>query len=376
MLPVFGLYTHIRANRIRSMFLLGALFGLVYGLTFAGAIVAQVFQYGDVGLSFLLRMAGRDFVAAFPFVTLGTLAWIFLAFRFNRSIIGLALTTQPMNRTQEPKIYRMLETLCISRGMTTPRLEILETDVPNAYASGVNDKQYTITLTRGLINTLDDQELEAVIGHELTHIRNGDVRMMIVAMVIAGVVAFFAEMFFRLLMNSGGSGWSSSKSSSSSSSKNDKGKGGAIAAIAIAALIVAAAWALSLMIRLALSRSREFLADAGSVELTKNPDAMISALRKIEGKGEIREAPSGIMEMCLDNPRSGFADLFSTHPSIDARIAALKAYAGGHESIPAPAEPLPPSAPQTTIAPPSSAPPPINPLGTDQFGPWGRRPGG
>jgi len=375
--PVFGLYTHIRANRRRSMFLLGALFALVYVLAFAGALVAQVFRFGDAGLEFLLRMAGRDFLSAFPFITLGTLAWVFIGFRFNRSIIGLALTTQPLDRTQEPKIYKMLETLCISRGMTTPRLEILETDVPNAYASGVNDKQYTITLTRGLINTLNDQELEAVIGHELTHIRNGDVRMMVVAMVIAGVVAFFAEMFFRLLMNSGGWG-SSSRSSSSSSSKEDKGKGGAVAAIAIAALIVAAAWVLSLMIRLALSRSREFLADAGSVELTKNPDAMISALRKIDGKGEIREAPSGIMEMCLDNPRSGFADLFSTHPSIDARIAALKAYAGGHENLSAPAQPEA-SQPAIPPSPTTSAPPPINPAGTigpGSIGPWGRRPNG
>jgi heat shock protein HtpX len=370
MLPVFGLYTHIRANRIRSIFLLGALFGLIYGLTFAGALVAEVLRYGDVSLRYLLFMAWRDFLNAFPFVTLGTAAWVLFAFRFNRSIIGLALTTQPMDRTQEPKIYKMLETLCISRGMTTPRLEILETDVPNAYASGVTDKQYTITLTRGLIKMLNDQEIEAVMGHELTHIRNGDVRMMIVAMVIAGVVAFFAELFFRLLMNSGGSGWSSSKSSSSSKD-DDKGKGGAIAAIAIAALIVAAAWALSLMIRLALSRSREFLADAGSVELTKNPDAMISALRKIDGKGEIREAPSGIMEMCLDNPRSGFADLFSTHPSIDARVAALETYAGGRESIAAPDTPqatIPPSSPSS-----SSARPPIDPLGP--IGPWGRRPG-
>ncbi|MDF2115099.1 M48 family metallopeptidase [Roseiarcaceae bacterium H3SJ34-1] len=370
MLPVFGLYTHIRANRIRSMFLLGALFALVYVLAFAGVLVAQVFRFGDVGLNFLLRMAWRDFLTTFPFVTLGTLAWIFFAFRFNRSIIGLALTTQPMDRTQEPKIYKMLETLCISRGMTTPRLEILETEVPNAYASGVNDRQYTITLTRGLIDTLNDQELEAVIGHELTHIRNGDVRMMIVAMIVAGVVAFFAEMFFRLLMNSGSPRWGSSKSSSSS--KDDKGKGGAIAAIAIAALLVAAAWALSLMIRLALSRSREFLADAGSVELTKNPDAMISALRKIDGKGEIREAPSGIMEMCLDNPRSGFADLFSTHPSIDARITALKAYAGGNESISARDAPQAAIPPSSSSA--SSAPPPLNPMGP--IGPWGRRPGG
>ena len=109
-----------------------------------------------------------------------------------------------------------------------------------------------------------------------------------------------------------------------------------MAAIAVAMLIIAAAWALSLMIRLMLSRTREYLADAGSVELTKNPDAMISALRKVAGKGEIEGATSGVMEMCLDNPRSGFADLFSSHPAIEDRIEALQKYAGGMEELPAP----------------------------------------
>jgi heat shock protein HtpX len=98
--------------------------------------------------------------------------------------------------------------------------------------------------------------------------------------------------------------------------------------------LVAVAYALSLVIRFALSRSREYLADAGSVELTKNPDAMISALRKIEGRGELASANSAIMEMCVDNPRSGFADIFATHPSVDKRIAALVQFAGGHDPGP------------------------------------------
>jgi len=88
---------------------------------------------------------------------------------------------------------------------------------------------------------------------------------------------------------------------------------------------------LSQLVRLALSRSRELLADAGSVELTKNPDAMISALRKIEGRGELPGATSAVMELCLDNPREGFSDLFATHPSVDARVQALVKYAGGHD---------------------------------------------
>jgi heat shock protein HtpX len=91
---------------------------------------------------------------------------------------------------------------------------------------------------------------------------------------------------------------------------------------------------LSIVIRFALSRSREFLADAGSVELTKNPDAMISALRKIEGRGELEGATSAVMEMCVDNPREGFADLFATHPSIESRVDALVKHAGGRDPGP------------------------------------------
>lgn len=324
MLPAFGLYTHIRQNRIRSIFLIGSLFALVYSLTFAGALTAAALQFSHWRLESLIVKALRDTLTAAPYISIGTLVWVVIGYWFNQQIIDASLGSRPITREENRKLYDMLENLCISRGMSVPRFEILDTPVPNAFASGVNDKQYAITLTSGLIETLNDDELEAVIAHELTHIRNGDVKMMIVAIIVAGIVAFFAELFFRMLFRSGGS---------RSSNSDSKEKGGAMAALAIAALVVAVAWVLSLMIRLALSRSREFLADAGAVELTKNPDAMISALRRIEGKGEIPEAPSGIMEMCLDNPRTGFADLFSTHPSIDARVAALKTYAGGREEL-------------------------------------------
>ena len=138
------------------------------------------------------------------------------------------------------------------------------------------------------------------------------------------------------------SSWSTSSSSSSESSSSDSGGGdrkssggGAILIIILAVVLIALAWALSQLVRLALSRSRELLADAGSVELTKNPDAMISALRKIEGRGELPGATSAVMELCLDNPREGFSDLFATHPSVEARVQALVKYAGGHYVGPA-----------------------------------------
>jgi heat shock protein HtpX len=170
-----------------------------------------------------------------------------------------------------------------------------------------------------------------VLGHELTHIRNGDVRMLVIAVIIAGVIGFFAELLFRVMFQ-GGWGWGGRGRTSSSDS--DRGKGGSGAAIVIAIALVAVAWLLSVVIRFALSRKREYLADAGSVELTKDPDAMISALRKIEGRGELENATSAVMEMCIDNPREGFADLFATHPSIESRVTALVQFAGGHDPSP------------------------------------------
>ena len=182
-----------------------------------------------------------------------------------------------------------------------------------------------------------------MLGHELTHIRNGDVQLMVVAVIIAGVVGFFGELFFRLFTNlswsSGGSwssGSSSSSRSSSSSSDSKSSGGGAIVVIIIAVVLIVVAWLLSQVVKLALSRSREYLADAGSVELTKNPDAMISALRKIEGRGELPGATSAVMELCVDNPREGFADLFATHPSVQSRVDALVKFAGGHDPGPLP----------------------------------------
>jgi heat shock protein HtpX len=137
--------------------------------------------------------------------------------------------------------------------------------------------------------------------------------------------------------------------------------GGAGVAILIAFALIALAWALSLVIRFALSRSRELLADAGSVELTKNPDAMISALRKIEGRGELAGAPSAVMEMCIDNPREELSDLFATHPPIEQRIGAIIKFAGGHDpgplALPDQAEPTPREAAEPAPAGPWSDPP-------------------
>ena len=335
-MAAYGLYTHIASNKFRSMLLLGGLFLLIYVLVYAGALIAEVVINSDGSVDYYLAAALRDLIKAFPYATIAAALWIVIAYFFHQSIIDAVTGGEDVTRLQQPRLYNLLENLCISRGIPMPKLKVMDSDARNAFAAGLNQRQYSITVTTGLLQALNDQEIEAVLGHELTHIRNGDVQLMVIAVIIAGVVGFFGELFFRSFTNlswnsSGGSSWSSSRSSSSSSSSDSKGGGGAIVVVIIAVALILLAWLLSQVVKLALSRSRELLADAGSVELTKNPDAMISALRKIENRGELPGATSAVMEMCLDNPREGFADLFATHPSVDSRVAALVKFAGGHD---------------------------------------------
>jgi heat shock protein HtpX len=372
----YGLYTHIRANKRRSIALLIALFGLVYVMVFAGALAGEALTW-NASLDWLIRRAGNDWLVAAPWATLGTALWILVAYKFHQRLIDLVTGGYEVTRREQPRLWDLLETLCISRGITMPKLKIMDSDALNAFASGMNPQQYSITVTRGLLQTLEDAELEAVLGHELTHIRNGDVRLLVIAVVIAGVISFFAELVVRLFFQSG-LAWGGRRRRSDD---ERRGSGGSIYALLIAVALVAIAWILSIMIRFALSRSREYLADAGSVELTKNPDAMIMALRKIEGRGDLARANSAIMEMCVDNPREDFADLFDTHPPIQSRIDALVKFAGGHD--PGPIELTSPEE-ATAQGEPSSAGPwgesePIAPLdaGASPSGrpqPWGESP--
>jgi heat shock protein HtpX len=335
-MAAYGLYTHIASNKFRSMLLLGGLFALVYVMVYAGALIAEVMINSDAPADYYLAAAARDLVKAFPYATGAAALWIVIAYFFHQSIVDAITGGEDVTRQQQPRLYNLLENLCISRGIPMPQLKVMDSDALNAFATGLNQRQYAVTVTTGLLKALNDQEIEAVLGHELTHIRNGDVQMMVIAVIIAGVIGFFAELFFRSFTNFGWSGgggrssWSSSSSSSSDSDRKGSG-GGAVVVIVIAVALIALAWLLSQLVRLALSRSRELLADAGSVELTKNPDAMISALRKIENRGELPVATSAVMELCVDNPREGFADLFATHPSVDSRVQALVKFAGGHD---------------------------------------------
>jgi heat shock protein HtpX len=360
-MAAYGLYTHIQSNKRRSVALLIGLFFLVYVLVFAGALLAEALSVRNAPIDYLIRAAEFDFIKALPWATGGTLIWIFVAYQFHQSMIDAVTGASEVTRQQEPRLYNILENLCISRGITMPTLRVSEDPALNAFSTGLNQKQYSITVMRGLMEALNDAEMESVLGHELTHIRNGDVRLMVIAVVIAGAISFFGELVFRLFFQASFYGGFGGRRSGG----DDRKGGGAGIAIVIALALIVVAWVLSVVIQMALSRQREYLADSGSVELTKNPDAMISALRKIEGRGEITHATSAVMEMCIDNPREGFSNIFDTHPSVDDRVAALVKYAGGHDSGPLNVEP--PDDPQGDTAQIED---------TDAPHPWGTAPEG
>src|SRR6201986_4960071 len=191
-MAAYGLYTHIASNKFRSMLLLAGLFLLVYVIVYAGALVIEVLNNGDGTVDYYLRVALFDVIRTLPYSTGAALLWIAIAYFFHQKIVDAVTGGEDVTRQQQPRLYNLLENLCISRGIPMPKLKIIESAAVNADATGLNRRQYAVTVTTGLLNALSDQEVEAVLGHELTHIRNGDVQMMVIAVIIVGVVGLFA----------------------------------------------------------------------------------------------------------------------------------------------------------------------------------------
>ena len=255
--------------------------------------------------------------------------WFTIAYLFNAQMVQYATGAKPLERKENPRIYNMVENLCMSCGMPMRKVNIIEDPQLNAFASGINPKSYTGTLTRGIIDYLDDDELEGVIAHELTHIRNRDTKVLIISIVFVGILSTLLTLLTRgvLRMFLWGNIGSSRRS-------NNKGNGGVIVVIIVAIICAAIAYFLTLLTRFAISRKREFMADAGSAELTRNPRALASALRKIAsapGLGHVER--EDIAQLYIIHPKKytqSFFDklqsLFSTHPSTEERIRILEQF--------------------------------------------------
>ena len=318
-----GLKTHIWANNTRSVMLLAGFPLLMIGILYGVQLILMglgIIRNSGGSLAADMALAGSMLAWTVPAAFAIAGIWFAIAYFGSQTMIDAITGARKVERRDEPELYNLLENLAISRGMRTPTLRIIETPGMNAYASGLHEGRYSVTVTRGLMQAMNRDELEAVLAHEMTHVINKDVRTMVIASIFAGIISVIAEMVVRGLFFSRGGG-------------RDNKNAGPLILIGIA--IAAVGFGLAIVIRMMLSRTREYVADAGSVELTKNPDAMIAALRKIEGRSNVR-APDEVQLMFLDNQPDGrgLEGLFATHPSIDSRVAALVKFAGGRDPGP------------------------------------------
>jgi heat shock protein HtpX len=305
-----GLDKQIRKNNFNSTLLLIAFPALLLGMFYVIFLFAN---QQDAGLS------QQQFLQIIPYVLAAVGIWFLIAWAGHSTFIKLATGSKTLERTENKRVYNLVENLCISQGMKMPKVFVIEDDSLNAFASGISEGSYSVSLSRGMINKLDDEELEGVIAHELTHIRNRDVRLLIVSIIFVGIFSFLAEMAFRSLRFSG-----------KKSSKDSKGSG---AIILVAIVVTAIAYFISLLLRFGISRKREYLADAGAAEMTKKPYALANALRKISGDPLIEAVESrDVAQLFIDNPKpsthksASWDNMFSTHPPIDKRIELLEQF--------------------------------------------------
>lgn len=320
-----GIQTQKSRNDFRSMLLLFMFPCLVIGLVYLFCVV--MVKLGVAGNmeteGNLWSISGSVFLEAAPYAIGGIALWFVIAYFLNTLIIKASTGAKTLERKQNKRVYNLVENLCMSQGMKMPKINILYDNSLNAFASGINGRTYTVTLSQGIIEKLDDEELEAVIAHELTHIRNHDVRLLIVSIVFVGVFSMIAQIAFRSAINA-----------SCRSSGKDNNKGGTIIILLLAAVFAAVGYLLATLMRFAISRKREYLADAGSAEMTKNPQALASALRKISEDPNIEAVTrEDVAQLFIQHPgkqAAGFigrlGGLFATHPPIEERIRILEQF--------------------------------------------------
>ena len=306
-----GLQGSIWNNNLKSLGLLGAYPFLIMGIVWAASAAiglmttpnADAMQAGD--------LANGVIVEYWPIITTAVGMWFAISYLFHTKMIRRMAHSHPVTRNDEPELYNLLENLCITAGMTMPRLEIIESHARNAFASGIDEKSFCVTVTRGLLQSLSKDEVEGVLAHELTHIQNRDVRLLIITIIFTGMIGFAAQVM-----------WSQVRYGIRVRPRSRDGKGNGMIVLMVILAVLWIGYMATLFTRFAISRRREFMADAGAVQITKNPDAMMRALMRIAGKDQIPKIPGDITMLCIEN-RVPFMGLFATHPPIEKRVKTL-----------------------------------------------------
>lgn len=330
-----GIQTQIQRNNMMSILLLLMFPIIILGMIWVFLALINYFgngyynDYGELVHQLSIDEVNYYFITTIPWVIVGVGIWFCIAYFSNTSMIRNAVGAQSVTRMENPRLYNIVENLCMTCNMEMPKINIVNDPGLNAFASGIDNKSYTVTVTTGLMNLLNDQELAGVIGHELTHIRNRDTRLLITSIIFVGIVSTIMSMALRMMNNVMVFG------RYHDNDRDGRGSGLSFWLILIVGIICTfIAYIFTLITRFAISRKREYMADAGGAELCGAPLALASALRKISGNPGLGSTKrEDVAQLFIIHPKdmeSGFMNfmnsLFSTHPDTEKRIAILEQF--------------------------------------------------
>lgn len=296
-------YNQIDANRNKTWLIMFLFSAFIVGVVYIFAAASGYHGPGALGL------------VGFVLILTGLMNWG--SYYYSDKIVMAISGAKPLEKKDNPQLYNLVENLCIGGGLPVPKIYLIEDTAPNAFATGRDPKHAAIAVTTGLLQKLDKLELEGVLGHELSHIKNYDTRLMTIVTILVGMIALLADWFVRITWYSG-------------HRDRDRNSGSAIFMV-IGIVLAILAPIIGMLIQMAISRRREFLADASSALLTRYPDALASALLKISKDREPLEvANKATAHLYIVNPLKGqqvigwFAGFFNTHPPIEERVKALQ----------------------------------------------------
>ena len=330
-----GIHTQQATNNFKSLLLLLLFPCILLGMVYLFLVIINYLGVYDPEYGEVSRVdwdyVNYEMMHILPWVVIIVGVWFVIAYFSNTAMIRHATGARPLERRENPRVYNIVENLTMSCGMPMPKINVIDDPQLNAFASGIDNDSYTVTVTTGIGDRLNDEELAGVIGHELTHIRNRDTRLLIVSIIFVGIMSTIMSLAVRIMWNTFIYGGGRRRTSS-----NGKGNGGVaiIVVLLVACVLAAIGYLFTLLTRFAISRKREYMADAGGAELTGNPLALASALRKISydpGLGDTDR--EDVAQLFIIRPlafKSSFtsfmSNLFSTHPSTESRIAYLEQF--------------------------------------------------
>ncbi|MBC7333228.1 MAG: M48 family metalloprotease [Actinobacteria bacterium] len=307
------MYEHIAKNRFKTVLLI---VGFLIFISLIGYFVGLYFDYRyglGGGYSIMLMIFGL-FIAGIT---------SFASYFYSDKIVLQLTGARPLSHQENPRVYYMVEGLSIAAGIPMPKIYVIEDRAMNAFATGRNPENAVIVFTRGLLEKLNDEELKGVIGHELSHIKNYDILLGTIIVVLVGMLSIISNIILRSFFFGG-------------RRRSDRNGGGILSLIllVVGIILILLSPLIATIIRLAISRSREFLADSNGALITRYPAGLANALRKISSDSKLRVANDATAHLFISNPfgtraRSFLSNLFSTHPPVEERIRRLEEMALG-----------------------------------------------